>query len=171
VIITHAHGDHFNALTALEGDEWRPVFANARHYLGQGDWERMQEALTQPDSLEARTFGVLHKRGQLELVTGPTELPGGVQIIPAPGESPGHQVVRVQSGGQTLYCVGDLYHLPVELEQPLWTLPWNDGPTNRRSRATFNAQAAQENALLIATHIVDVGRVQRSGQGYTWVPV
>jgi glyoxylase-like metal-dependent hydrolase (beta-lactamase superfamily II) len=171
VIITHAHGDHFNALTAPEGSRRMPVFPNARHYLGRGDWERAQPALANPDSLESQTLGVLHARGQLELVNQETDVASGVRIIPAPGESPGHQVVRVQSGGQPLYCIGDLYHLPVELEQPLWTLPWNDGPTNQRSRAAFNERAVAENALLLATHIVPVGQLQRTATGYRWQDV
>jgi glyoxylase-like metal-dependent hydrolase (beta-lactamase superfamily II) len=171
VIITHAHGDHFNALTAPEGDRWLPVFPNARHYLGRGDWEKMQPVLANSDSLESRTFGVLQERGQLELVTHETEVASGVRIIPAPGESPGHQVVRVASGEEVLYCIGDLYHLPIEVEQPMWTLSWNDGSTNRNTRAALNECFVAENAQLVATHIVDVGRMTKTDSGFRWLAV
>jgi glyoxylase-like metal-dependent hydrolase (beta-lactamase superfamily II) len=171
VVITHAHGDHFNALTAPEGGGWMPVYPNARHYLGRGDWEKMQAALADPTSLESRTFGVLYERRQLELVENPTDLPGGVTILPAPGESPGHQVVRVHSEGQVLYCIGDLYHVTAEVEQPAWMPPWNDAAANRQSRATLNERFVAEDALLVATHIAEVGRMQRVGDGYTWSSV
>lgn len=171
VVITHAHGDHFNALTEQLNGSYTPVFPQALHYLGRGDWDAMQDRLADPDSLESRTFGVLQQRGQLEIVEGETELAGGVCIIPAPGESPGHQIVQIYSYGQTLYCIGDLYHLTAEVEQPHWALPWNDGPTNRRSRAAFNERASKENALLVATHIASLGQIQRITSGYTWVVV
>src|SRR2546427_8867771 len=41
------------------------------------------------------------------LVEGNRTLTPAVQLIAAPGESAGHQLVRVQSEGQTLYCLGD----------------------------------------------------------------
>jgi glyoxylase-like metal-dependent hydrolase (beta-lactamase superfamily II) len=171
VVITHAHGDHFNALTAPEGEGWAPVYPNARHYLGRGDWEKMHAALADPTSLESRTFGVLHERNQLELVENPTDLPGGVTILPAPGESPGHQVVRVQSEGLVLYCIGDLYHVTAEVEQQTWMPPWNDAAANRQSRATFNERFLAEDALLVASHIAEVGRLQRTANGYMWLSV
>jgi glyoxylase-like metal-dependent hydrolase (beta-lactamase superfamily II) len=171
VIITHAHGDHFNALTERHDGHPVPAFPNARHYLGGGDWAAMQTALADPASLESRTFGVLHEQGLLTLVDQPTTVVEGVTIVPAPGESPGHQVVRIERGDPIIYCIGDLYHLPVEVEQPHWVVRWNDGPVNQRSRAAFNPQAIEEKALLIATHIVDFGRIGRTESGYTWVAV
>jgi glyoxylase-like metal-dependent hydrolase (beta-lactamase superfamily II) len=169
LVVTHAHGDHFNALTELDDGVYTPVFPDAYHYLGRGDWDAMQGRLADPDSLENRTFGVLQQRGQLEIVEDETDLAGGVCIIPAPGESPGHQIVQVYSYGHTLYCIGDLYHLTAEVEQPHLTLPWNDGPTNRRSRAAFNERASKENALIVACHIAQVGRIKRSSNGFVWV--
>ncbi len=168
VIITHAHGDHFNALTELTGDTWVPVFPNAQHYLGRGDWERIQPDLADPTSLQSRTLGVLHQRGQLQLVDAETEVVDGITILPAAGESPGHQVVRVHSEGETFYCLGDLYHHPLEVEQPAWMPPWNDGETNRRNRATLNEAFLREDARLLASHIAGVGKLTRRATGYTW---
>ena len=168
VVITHAHGDHFNALTEGEGEQARPCFANARHYLGRGDWEKMQPELADPASLQSRTLGLLHRRGQLELVDSPLELTEGVTILPAPGESPGHQVVRVHSQGETLYCIGDLYHVSAEVEHPVWMPPWNDRAANGQSRAALNERFVAENALLVASHIAEVGRMQKTRHGYIW---
>ena len=169
VIITHAHGDHFNALTALRNGHYAPCFPNARHYLGRADWEVAQKALQDPNSLESHTFGVLNQQGLLEWVDQPRDLGNGVQILPAPGESPGHQVVRLHSEGQTLYCIGDLYHLTAEVENPTWVVRWTNGEANQRSRQAFNEMAISENALLVATHIVPLGRLTHTASGYTWV--
>lgn len=171
VIITHAHGDHFNALTETHEGQAQIKFPNARHYVGRADWEAAQKALTDPNSLESRTLGVLHQQGLLELVEHPRDLGSGIQIIPAPGESPGHQIVRVYSEGETLYCLGDLYHLVAEVENPKWVLRWTNGEANQRSRQAFNEQALKEDARLVATHIAPVGRLARTATGYTWVAV
>ena len=170
LVITHAHGDHFNATTVERAGHLVPVFPNARLHLGRGDWENpaIQAALQKPDSLESQTFGVYHTLGRLVTDEGVTELGPGVQIIAAPGETPGHQLVRVHSQGHTLYLVGDLYHHVVEVEQPGWGVKWSDIPTAQASRQRFAQQALTEEALIIATHIWGVGQLQKTADGVRW---
>jgi len=139
VVITHAHLDHFAGATTSRGGDLVPTFPNARYYLGRGDWDwpDLSKALSDPSSNETKTLGVLDRLGVLDLVTGERELVPGIRIIPSPGESPGHQVLKVQSDGQTAYCVGDLFHHSAEVENPEWMAPWCDAPTNLRSRRTI----------------------------------
>lgn len=171
VVITHAHFDHYNGTTVERDGRHEPCFPNARHYLGRADWERaeIQEALQDPNSLESRTLAVLQRQGLLELVEGNRDLRGGVQIIATPGESPGHQMVRIQSEGQALYCIGDLYHHTVEVEQPTWMASWADVETNLASRQALTEAALSDNALLVATHITGFGCLQCTASGLTWV--
>lgn len=171
VIITHSHWDHFNATTVERPDGYEPSFPNARHYLGRADWERneIQEALQDPDTLESRTLAVLNGRGLLELVDGNRDLEQGVQILAAPGETHGHLIVRVESEGQVLYCLGDLYHHVVEVEHPEWPVNWTeDVDGNLRSRRSLMQAALAKDALLVAAHIPGVGRLQRIQSGVTW---
>lgn len=170
VIFTHAHFDHFNGATHKVDGHYVPCFPNARHYLGRADWENAdtQKALLDPQSLESRTLGVLHQKGLLELVDARCSLQGAVEIIPAPGETNGHQIVRISSAGQTLYCLGDLYHHPVEVEHPAWMSSWAMAEANLMSRHALAETALAENALLVATHIPGVGRLERSASGVVW---
>ncbi len=172
VVITHGHGDHYNGATIERGQRLEPAFPNARYYLGRADWEqeRRQEALRDPASLDSRTLGVLRQAGQLVLVDGNRELGGGVSILAAPGESPGHQIVRIHSEGQTLYCLGDLFHHPIEVEHRSWMVRWADAASNLRSREALVDAALTEQALLVATHIPGIGRLERSASGLAWVP-
>jgi glyoxylase-like metal-dependent hydrolase (beta-lactamase superfamily II) len=173
VVITHTHFDHINGATIEQEGHLTPRFPNARYYLGRADWEDAsnQRKLLQPDSLFSRTMGALKKQGVLELVEQVTELVPGVTIIPAPGESKGHQIVRVHSTGQTLYCVGDLYHHPIEAEHPDWMQDGIDVEANLQSRAAFVPRALEEDAWLIATHISGIGRLRRTAQGAAWEAV
>lgn len=173
VVITHAHWDHFNGVTraASGADTPTPIFPNARHLLGRADWEdaEMRAALERPDSLQSRTLGVVQRAGLLEPVEGDRDLGGGVRLVATPGESPGHMAVRVESRGEVLYCVGDLYHHPVEVERPDWMATWADRAAMPASRARLAEAAVAEDARLLAAHIAGVGRLARTGDGVRWV--
>jgi len=170
VIITHAHFDHYDGTTIMRDGEYVPRFPHARVSLGRADWDNpeTQEALRDPVSLDSHTFGVLHKHGLLEPVDGNWDVTPEVRIIPAPGESPGHQLVRVHSQGQTFYCLGDLFHHPAEVEHPAWMVKWANTTANLSSRQILIKAALQENALLLAAHM-SVGRLEGTLENYRWV--
>ena len=170
VIITHAHFDHYDGTTIERDGEYVPRFPNARVFLGRADWDNpdTRESLQDPASLESRTFGVLHKHGLLQPVDGNLDITPEVRIISAPGESPGHQLVRVHSQGQTFYCLGDLFHHRAEVEHPVWMVKWADATANLSSRQLLLKAALQENALLLAAHM-SVGRIEGTVEHYRWV--
>jgi glyoxylase-like metal-dependent hydrolase (beta-lactamase superfamily II) len=170
LIITHAHFDHYSGTTVKRGTVYLPRFPNARVFLGRPDWDwpNTQLSLTDPASDDSHTFGVLQALGLLELVEGSRDLTPEVRVIAAPGESPGHQIVRVQSQGHTLYCLGDLFHHPVEAENPAWMVQWANPNTNQMSRRALIQSALQENALLLAAH-VPLGKLEGTPSDYRWV--
>lgn len=169
VVITHAHWDHYAGLTTpAAGDGgavagYAPTYPHARCFMGQADWQdaEMQTALRDQTSLEARTLGALRERGLLRLVAGRERIADGLEVLPAPGETPGHLIVRLQSEGQTLYVLGDLFHHAVEFERPDWMVTWADAAPMRATRDWLLRDALAEGALLIAAHIPGVGRVER----------
>lgn len=173
LLITHAHFDHYAGITWERDGQYVPTFPRARCFLGKADWEypETQVALRDPNSADSHTFGVVQQAGLLELVEGDRDLTPSVKIIAAPGESPGHQIVRISSEGQILYCLGDLYHSPIEVEHPSWMSEWDDVPTNLSSRTALVKAALAENALLIATHIPSIGRLEPIATGARWVNV
>src|SRR5262249_43968367 len=130
VVITHSHFDHYSGIIQVSGGQDMPHFPRACHYLGRADWDRAQAALQDPASLEGRTLALVQQHGLIALVEQRHDLGDGVEIIAAPGETPGHQIVRIHSEGQTLYCLGDLYHHPVEVDHPDWMVHWADAAAN-----------------------------------------
>jgi glyoxylase-like metal-dependent hydrolase (beta-lactamase superfamily II) len=170
VVITHAHWDHYAGTTVPTDTGYEATFPQATYYLGAADWmdAELQAALQDQPSLEARTLGILHKRGLLHLVESREQLAEGIEIIPAPGETPGHQMVRVRSAGETLYVVGDLFHHAIEVEHPDWMVGWADAETMGATRAWLMRDALAEHAQVIAAHIAAVGRIERGGGGLRW---
>lgn len=170
VVITHAHYDHYAGVTVGTGDAVTPTFPTARHLLGKQDFEspEMQSALRDPCSNDSRTFGVLLKSGLLELVELGRELSDEVEIIASPGETPGHKIVKLSSNGETLYCVGDLFHHAVEVLHPTWMAKWDDPKANLASRGYLISRALEEDALVAAAHM-PVGRLESTGGSVRFV--
>ncbi len=109
--------------------------------------------------------------GLLHLVAGDLDLGHGLRICHTPGETPGHQTLRLESAGQVLYCVGDLYHHIVEVEQPTWSVTWADAAANVLSRQQIAGAALAEKAKLIATHIRGLGQLQQVDNGICWLTI
>jgi glyoxylase-like metal-dependent hydrolase (beta-lactamase superfamily II) len=169
VIITHAHDDHFVG-TMYEADgALRPRFLNARHLIGRADWDGDPRRM-EPDGEFARRLGALDALGLLVPVAGEYAVGPDVTILPAPGESPGHQIVRVASRGERFYALGDLFHHPSELAHLDWYSPWNDPAAARGSRERFLAEAVSHGAVAVFTHarFPGWGRPLREGPGYRW---
>jgi glyoxylase-like metal-dependent hydrolase (beta-lactamase superfamily II) len=169
VLITHAHGDHIAGGSVLRNGERVPRYPNARHVLGRADWEGNPDR-NRPDSHAALHLATIDRSGLLELVAGEREIVPGVTLIPAPGESPGHSIVRVQSVGETFYFLGDLFHHPCEVAHLDWVAQGRDAAAMRASRERLVADARATNALLVATHIPfpPFGRIEATAAGPRW---
>ena len=169
VVISHSHKDHYCGVTAERAGN-APRFPNARHLLGRADWEGNPER-EDPGSDLALRLGEIERLGLLELLDGQRDVAPGVTVIPAPGETPGHSVVRVLSGGEGFWYVGDLLHHPCEAEHTAWVSPGRDREAMRRSRERMLSEAAHTSAALVFTHAIPSppwGRIARSGTGYRW---
>jgi glyoxylase-like metal-dependent hydrolase (beta-lactamase superfamily II) len=109
VVLTHLHTDHIGWAAAPT------YFPNARHVLQQADHDAVDELNPR---LRHTLLDPLRAAGQLELVTGSAQIAAGVRVAHAPGHTPGHQVVLVESGRQTLAITGDAFVHAIQLADP-----------------------------------------------------
>jgi hypothetical protein len=79
--------------------------------------------------------------------------------------------VRVQSGSETLYIIGDLLHHTIELTHPDWMVSWADAETMRETREWLFQDALACHATLTAAHIDTVGQLDQDGDGLHWCVV
>jgi glyoxylase-like metal-dependent hydrolase (beta-lactamase superfamily II) len=150
VLITHGHPDHFNALLV----DGALRFPNAEHLFPLADWEQW---VVRGDGYAVDEIRSLlrpvERAGKLRLVDGDLVVGGGVTLLHTPGESDGHQVVRFEAGGERLYYLGDLFHLPVELRQLDWApVPGRDAVVLQESRLRVLRDAAAAPSTLLFTH-------------------
>lgn len=170
VAITHAHGDHVAGGSDLRDGRWVPRYPNARYFIGRADWEG-NPAREQSDSHLARQIGPVADAGLLELVDDEREIAPGITMLHAPGESPGHCIVRVVSEGATFYLLGDLFHHPCEVANQGWVASNHDAPALQASRAALTRDALATDALLMVAHLPfpAFGRLRLTPDGLRWV--
>src|SRR5262249_5237544 len=149
VLITHTHEDHFSGVL---GDDGGLRFPNALHVLPDADWR----SIVVPGHPFAASAGELRRRltltgapGGALLVEGDHRVCDGVTLLSAPGETEGHQVVRLQGSDGRVYVLGDLVHWPVELEDPRRMGP-TSSPTAIRRRII--AETQNQPSTLLFTH-------------------
>ncbi len=169
LLITHAHGDHFAGVTVERDGRLVARFPNAHHLLGRADWED-NPARERPDSDLATRLGTIERLGMLDLVDGDREVVPGVAMVHAPGETPGHSIVRAISGDERFYALGDLFHHPCEFEHPEWVSAGRDRVAMQASRERLLAEAASSRATLVFAHapFPPWGRVVSEDAGYRW---
>lgn len=169
VVITHAHGDHIMGAT-VGRDAAAARFPRARHLVQRA--ERASDSAPEWASApEKEQLGALENLGLLDLVDGDVHVAPGIDMLRAPGESPGHSVVRVRSAGATFYCLGDLFHHVAEVEHLDWLPAGRDPIASASSRRHFVDEAITSSALLTFTHrpFPCWGRIVRDGSEQRWV--
>ncbi len=168
VVITHLHADHYIGLARERGGRFEPRFPWARHHVGRADWQAAQAEIAAPADLGDHVLAALEHGGLIEPVDGERELAPGLDLLAAPGETPGHLALRLRAGGQSLYALGDLYHHAVELERSDWLVRWADPVATKRSRARLAGAVLAERAVVTATHIAGFGRLRDQAGGLRW---
>jgi glyoxylase-like metal-dependent hydrolase (beta-lactamase superfamily II) len=171
-LITHAHGDHYGGVMVEHDGQLHIRFPNARHLLGRADWEGNLQRQSRNTELNRR-LGAIDQAGLLELVDGPLEVVPGVQLLATPGETPGHIAVRVHSGGNQLFILGDLFHHRCELEHLDWAPPHADALQSEVTRRRVFTDLATSGALAIAPHeaFPGIGCITASGDHFQWESV
>ncbi len=176
VIISHAHPDHIGGML---DDQGRPIYTNARYYIGKEEWGFW---FSEGASLKTNEHFITLARHALEpvkdsviLVEQESEILPGVWIIPAPGHTPGHMVVAFRSDGQTLIYIGDTVLQPLHLECPDWLPIYDILPDKAMmSKHAIFDLVASEHDLILGQHFPpfpSLGYVTKHGQGWMWTPI
>jgi len=116
------------------------VFQNAKHFVGRAEFDFWTgaspdvSALRQPE--EGRKGMVSSARAALEALRGKWQLiaPGdrlieGLEVIAAPGHTPGHLVFLMSSGGEQVLHMADIaHHHAITFARPGWVLAFDVQP-------------------------------------------
>ncbi len=113
-------------------------------------------------------------RGQLRTFETEYEVaPGGVLIRRTGGHTPGHSIVRVESGGEALTFAGDAVFQPGFENPPNWQNGFEHDPEeSTRVRVRLLTELAATGEQLVATHLPfpSLCHVAEAGNAFRFVP-
>jgi glyoxylase-like metal-dependent hydrolase (beta-lactamase superfamily II) len=169
VLVTHGHRDHFTGVLA-PGDEDRLRFPTAEHFFPAADMPAGGVTGRHIDDVR-HVMGVVGAQGRLRLTSGDVEVTDDVWLLAAPGETPGHQVVRVTCDDTSLYYLADLVHFTAEVAHLDWVGHPCDTALLAASRRRVFADPGSSPATFLFAHspfpgwgtITPVG-----GEGWQW---
>jgi glyoxylase-like metal-dependent hydrolase (beta-lactamase superfamily II) len=101
-------------------------------------------------------------------VDGSLDLGDGLTLLPAPGETPGHQIVWLKNEAEETYIVGDLFHHPLEFDEPGRHPLWAEPQSLQTSKSMLIERAAKSGAQVFFTHIEGPLRVEQSNGEMVW---
>jgi glyoxylase-like metal-dependent hydrolase (beta-lactamase superfamily II) len=170
VVNTHLHFDHAGGNTRVEGGRVVPAFPRARYVAQRGEWDDATHPHERSRaSYRADDFVPVAEAGQLDLIDGEAEVAPGVRAVRVGGHTTHHQMVVVESGGETLVVPTDL--LPTASHLPLpFVMGYDLFPVATLEAKRKLLDAAVEGGWRILFYHdprTPVGRVRRDGEAYT----
>jgi glyoxylase-like metal-dependent hydrolase (beta-lactamase superfamily II) len=150
VVFSHLHIDHVGwASTAGV-----PTFPQARHHIHAADWKHFVDGGAD-DAVRGK---VLPLQDAAVLWDGDSVSPfSWLRLVHAPGHTPGTSVALIESGGQSLALVGDLFHHPAALDHPQWRCGFDwDPEAGASTRAAWLERLRATGTPLVSPHFPDL---------------
>lgn len=179
VVLTHLHMDHIGGLLAdgLRGrlnTDLRIHLATAEaEFWESPDFSRTVMPSPIPEVLRSTASRFLDVyRNQLQPFETEYEVAPGVVVCRTGGHTPGHSIVRLQSGADRLTFAGDAVFQP-GFENPNWQNGFEHDPEEAaRVRLRLLRELAASGESLVATHLSfpSLCRVAAAGNAFRFVP-
>lgn len=170
VLISHVHDDHLGWNVT---DTAAPTFPNARYVIHRADWDLMASATDEEDrEIFAAVLEPLERAGVLQLSDGALAVTDELRLEHAPGHTPGHQVLSIDSNGERAVLSADLVNHPAQLMQPgLAGASDMDPERANATRASWLERIERDGSIVAPAHFPEpFGRVVRDGAARRWVP-
>jgi glyoxylase-like metal-dependent hydrolase (beta-lactamase superfamily II) len=162
VVLTHLHADHSGGACLPDGS---PRFPNARYHVHPEDWSFFGAHRTPDDFTGRFAMAALEELGMVDLDGSDHDVLREVYLRHAPGHTPGHRVVQLDDGNDTLLLTGDLLHVPPQIADPASPSNHDEDPERAsRQRAVIIEAAVVKGWALGVSHFGrPFGRVEADG--------
>jgi glyoxylase-like metal-dependent hydrolase (beta-lactamase superfamily II) len=154
VLASHLHFDHAGGFTYRDDEgRIRPTFPRAQYIIRRGEWEdaththERNRASYLPDN-----FVPLAAAGVLQLVDDDATIMPGVKVRRTGGHCMHHQIVLIESKGQSAAFVADLIPTTAHLPDP-WIMGFDLYPMDTlAAKKQFVREALERETLVFFEH-------------------
>jgi glyoxylase-like metal-dependent hydrolase (beta-lactamase superfamily II) len=171
VLISHVHDDHIGWNVSGQAT---PTFPNARYVIHRADWELMADTTDEEDrEIFAAVLEPLERAGVLQLSEDSFAVSDELRLEHAPGHTPGHQVLSIDSNGARAVISGDLVNHPAQLLQPDLAGATDMDPERAiATRASWLERVEREDRIVAPAHFAEpFGTFARDGERRRWEPL
>lgn len=176
VLLTHLHFDHVGYLFDADGN---PHFPNAEIVLSEDEyryWNADNPDLSHVGAdqgvkdffVKTAKTAIGHMKGRFTLKRDGDELAPGMEMLAAPGHTPGHFAVRMDG---FVYLADTFVHPWIHLPHPEWSSKADSDPaTGVASRKRLLDIVSADHLLVSGSHanFPSLGRIEKQGSGYGW---
>ncbi|MEK1888756.1 MAG: MBL fold metallo-hydrolase [Phyllobacterium sp.] len=158
LMISHFHPDHVWGL--MEKETNAPIFPNAELIVNDAEYQwwtepgRIDKLAEGRKAAGRRIAAVFPTWNNWKRVKDGADVGPGIQLIAAPGHTPGHSVFLVTSGNEQLLVSADTMYVPALLApHPEWQGSYDqDGPTAIATRHKLIDRVIADNIKICGSH-------------------
>ncbi|MBW4439293.1 MAG: MBL fold metallo-hydrolase [Pleurocapsa minor GSE-CHR-MK-17-07R] len=175
VVISHFHPDHINGLLAGGA----AAFPNATIHFPQAEWDFMQATPADSPAAGLVTAATAALQpyldaDQVSYYAPEGEILPGIVAVPAPGHTPGHTAIRLESEGESvLNLIDTALSAVISLSRPDWYAAFDAVPElAAETRLALLTSAAADGARVMGYHFPfpGVGYVVAEDDAFSFVP-
>jgi glyoxylase-like metal-dependent hydrolase (beta-lactamase superfamily II) len=174
VINTHLHADHCGGNTILDAEgRLAPAFPNATYVVQRLELadatypnERTRNAYFHENFLPLTSLCDQNGAGVLRILSGDARINSQVRVQVMSGHTRAHQVVIVESQGQSAAFLGDVAGYAINLERLAWVPAFDVEPlVSMETKRGLRDWAFHDDILLFFQHDISIaaGRLRREG--------
>ena len=126
ILMTHLHFDHACGLTMQEGDDFVPVFKNAKIITSDVEWDEMRN----PNIRSANTYWKMNWEAieqHVQPFSKEIQLSRELRMIHTGGHSDGHCIIIYEEGNHCFIHMADLMATHAHRNK-LWAMAYDDYP-------------------------------------------
>ncbi|MDI6401642.1 MBL fold metallo-hydrolase [Balneolaceae bacterium ANBcel3] len=169
VILSHLHYDHSAGLSYTDhSGHIQATLPNATIFVQKSEWEacleyREKQASYGPGYEPDDLYKLVAENRFTFLTRDRIDIAPGITAIHTGGHTPGHQIVRIQSGSETAFYCGDLIPNELYMNHYLVDKADLDSLKTRKAKMLLLQQADRNNATLLFYHSIHkkAGKVVR----------
>ena len=151
----------------LEGHLY-PAFPKARYFVQRGEWDdALNGHATMTTTYREENYVPLKTGGLMTLLEGDQEVYPGIRTQITGGHTRYHQMVQIESGGETVVYAGDILPMITHIRAP-YNMAYDLYPHETMvQKMRLLEQAARNRWILIWDHdpSISIGRVVDEGNG------